>query len=166
MENTITFNYMPYIYFNVRESHVFYTNREDSIEINTPKLIEVFERIKYTCETTDSKWILIMEDDVLIKKPIENFPKADVGTCRNYNRPGGGSVFSRTVFLDSLKVADIPNIISMAGDNKWAADDVLQNIFTKNNATFEVWEELAEPELRDEQPHSVYHGYKDLYKLG
>ena len=210
MENTITFNYMPYIYFEsyknalnnvrkhyptadifiyfdsfrddiekyrkvadehnckfiVRESHVFYTNREDSIEINTPKLIEVFERIKYTCETTDSKWILIMEDDVLIKKPIENFPKADVGTCRYYNRPGGGSVFSRTVFLDSLKVADIPNIISMGSDAKWAADVVLQNIFTKNNATFEVWEELAEPELRDDQPHSVYHGYKDLYKLG
>jgi hypothetical protein len=107
-----------------------------------------------------------MEDDVLIKKPIENFPKADVGTCRNYNRPGGGSVFSRTTFLDSLKVADIPNIISMGSDAKWAADVVLQNIFTKNNATFEVWEELAEPELRDEQPHSVYHGYKDLYKLG
>lgn len=210
MENTITFNYMPYVYFEsyknvlnnvrehyptadifiymdsfrddiekyrkisdehnckfiVRDKHIFYTNREDSLEINKPKLIEVFDRIKYTCETTDSEWLMILEDDVLIKKPIEDWPKADVGTCRDYCRPGGGSVFKRNTFLNSLAVADVIDIITTTPDANWAADVVLEKIFLRNGATFEEWKELAEPNHRDTQPHSVYHGYKDLYKLG
>jgi hypothetical protein len=210
MENTITFNYMPYIYFEsyknvlnnvreyyptadifiymdsfrddiekyrkisdehkckliIRDNHIFYTNREDSLEINKPKLIEVFDRIKYTCENTYSEWLMILEDDVLIKKQIENWPKADVGTCRDYRRPGGGSVFKRNTFLNSLAVADVTDIITTTPDANWAADVVLENIFLRNAATFEEWKELAEPNYRDKHPHSVYHGYKDLYKLG
>ncbi len=210
MENTITFNYMPYIYFEsyknvlnnvrlhyptadifiymdsfrddiekyrkisdehnckfiVRDTHVFYTNRNDSLEVNTPKLVEVFDRIKHTCETTNSKWILILEDDVLIKRPIENWPKADVGTCRNYFRPGGGSIFNKDVFLDSLKNIDISNIMNSVPNANWAADVVLENIFKNNNAKFEEWVELAEPGYRDDSSHAIYHGYKDLNKLG
>ena len=210
MENTITFNYMPYIYFEsyknvlnnvrqhypsadifiyfdsfrddiekykkiadehnckfiIRDTHVFYTNREDSIEINTPKLVEVFDRIKYTCETTDSKWILILEDDVLIKRPIEYWPTSDVGTCRYYFRPGGGSIFNRNTFLESLENADINNIIQNVPNARWAADVLLENIFKRNGATFEEWIELAEPSHRDDVSHAIYHGYKDLNKLG
>lgn len=210
MENTITFNYMPYTYFEsyknvlnnvrkyyptsdifiyfdsfrddiekykkisdeynckfiIRDTHVFYTNREDSIETNTPKLVEVFDRIKYTCETTDSKWILILEDDVLIKRPINKFPNADVGTCREYFRPGGGSIFNRNTFLESLKNANINNIIQTVQNAHWAADVVLENIFRNNKAKFEEWVELAEPSHRDNISHAVYHGYKDLNKLG
>jgi hypothetical protein len=209
MENTITFNYMPYIYFEsyknalnnvrkhypsadifiyfdsfrddiekyrkvadeynckfiVRESHIFYTNREDSIKINEPKLLEVFNRIKYTCERTNSKWIMILEDDVLIKRKIQRWPASDVGTCRNYFRPGGGSIFSKELFLKAIENTNISNIINTIPDANWAADVVLENIFIRNGATFEEWVELAEPAYRDNTDHAIYHGYKDLYKL-
>lgn len=207
MENTVTFNYMPYIHYDaykyaldnlrkhyplsdvfiyfdefrddiekyqkvaeeyfckffVREQKVFYNSRHDSLDINIPKIIEVYDRIKYTCNSTESKWILIMEDDVLIKKPIQNWPSADVGTCRYYHRPGGGSVFNREKFLHSLAKADIVDIMKSVDNAYYAADVVLEHIFRRNNATFEEWPELAEPNYRDTSVHSVYHGYKDLY---
>ena len=152
--------------FIISEKHIFYTNREDSIETNTPKLLEVFDRMKHACETSDSNWVLILEDDVLIKRPIEYWPNGDVGTCRNYFRPGGGSIFNRNKFLQSLKTANINNIIRNVQDAHWAADVVLENVFKSNNAKFEEWIELAEPDHRDNLDHAVYHGYKDLYKLG
>jgi hypothetical protein len=210
MENTITFNYMPYIYFEsyknvlnnvrlhyptadifiymdsfrddiekyrkisddynckfiVRDVHVFYTNGNDPLEVNRPKLVEVFDRIKHTCKTTDSKWILILEDDVLIKRPIKYWPNSDVGTCREYFRPGGGSIFNKDIFLDSIEKVNIPNIINTVRNANWAADIVLENIFRLNNCTFEKWIELAEPEYFDKTDHAVFHGYKDLHKLG
>lgn len=207
MENTITFNYMPYIHFDaykfvlenlrkhypfsdvfiyfdafrddcekykeiavqhnckfiIKDVDVFYTNREDSFEINSKKLLEVYDRITFTCENTQSDWILILEDDVYIKKQIENFPKANVGTCRSYFRPGGGAIFNRKVFLDSIKKVSILDIMKTIPDANWAADVVLEHIFLRNGASFEEWQELAEPNYRDSLPHSIYHGYKELY---
>jgi hypothetical protein len=43
---------------------------------------------------------------------------------------------------------------------------LLETIFKKNGATFEEWDELAEPNCRDNEDHAVYHGYKELHKLG
>lgn len=207
MENTITFNYMPYIHFdaykfvleNLRQHYpdsdvfiyfdsfrhdvekyrnialeyncnfilcdntVFYTDAKDSFDVNSKKMIEIYDRISNTCNNSKSDWIMIVEDDVYIKKKIEKFPNADVGTSRYYFRPGGGSIFKRKVFLDSIKNCSILEIMETVPNANWAADVVLENIFRINEATFEEWEELAEPEHRDKQPHSVYHGYKNLY---
>lgn len=207
MENSISFIYAPYIYFDayrfaldnlrkyytdsdvfiyfdsfrddiekykevaleynckfiLRDEKVFYTDRNDSFEINSKKMIEISNRLIYSCENTKSEWMMIFEDDVLIKKRIENFPKADVGTSRYYFRPGGGSVFKRLAYLDAIKKADIPKIMEHTINATWAADVVLEHVFRLNEATFEEWEELAEPGHRDNFPHSVYHGFKNLY---
>lgn len=152
--------------FIVRDDHIFYTHRTDSIDINEPKMLEACNRMLHACENTTAEWILILEDDVVVKREIQIWPTADVGTCRDYFRPGGGSIFKREVYLNSFKKANIENIIRNVKDANWAVDVLLQNILKNNDATFEEWIELAEPECRDTKPHAIYHGYKDLYKLG
>jgi hypothetical protein len=152
--------------FTIRESHIFYTNRTDSIEINEPKMIEVCYRLTHASENTSAEWMMILEDDVVVKRPIQKWPNADVGTCRAYFRPGGGSIFKREIFLNCIKNTNIQSIIRNVPEANWAADVVLENIFRINDAKFEEWIELAEPEYRDNTDHAIYHGYKDLYKLG
>lgn len=152
-------------HFILTDEKIFYTNRDDSFEVNSKKMIEAINRIRYCCENTSADWLMIFEDDVLIKRQIKQFPTADVGACREYGRPGGGSIFRRDVFLESVKKTDIIDIISKVPDANWAADVVIENVLRRNGASFEIWQELAEPELRDNQDHAIYHGYKELYKL-
>ena len=151
--------------FNIRQQKMFYIHREDSIEINEPKLIEWLNRLTNICENTDADWILHLEDDVVIKRPIKYFPIEDVGTCRNYFRPGGGAIFKRESFLDSIKKVNVSQLIRTIPGASWAGDLLLEHIFRNNNIKNEEWFELAEPEYRDDTDHAIYHGYKDLHKL-
>jgi len=210
MENTITFTYNPYFYFEsyknvlenlrkhyedsdvfiyfdssredfkkyesiandyncffiIRESDLGYINRNEPLNINKPKMIEWFNRVINTAKNTNSEWVLNLEDDVIVKRRIVNFPKMDVGTCRRYFRPGGGSIFKRNIFLESIKNCNAENMIDIINEASWAGDILLENIFKKGNATFEEWIELAEPNYRDNIDHAIYHGYKELHKLG
>lgn len=210
MDNTITFTYNPYFYFEsyknvltnlrkhyetsdvfiyfdsnrddikkyesiandykcffiIRKTPLGYINRSEPHDINKPKMIEWFDRITHTANTTKSKWILNLEDDVIVKRKILNFPEANVGTCRNYFRPGGGSIFNKDKFLESIKDVNISTMIDIIPNASWAGDILLENVFKRNESTFEEWFELAEPEYRDDTDHAIYHGYKDLHKLG
>ena len=65
---------------------MFFINRNDSIEINLPKMIEWIERLKITCENTNADWILLLEDDVIVKRKVLQFPKVECGTNREYFR--------------------------------------------------------------------------------
>jgi len=149
--------------FNIREEKMFYINKYDSVEINTSKLIEWLDRIKYTCENSDAEWVLQLEDDVIVKRKIKKFPSMDVGTCRDYHRPGGGSIFKTERFLNSIKKVNISQLIKTIPNASWAGDLLLQNIFRTNNVTFEEWVELAEPGHKDTNDHAIYHGYKELH---
>lgn len=152
--------------FNIRQQKMFYIHREDSVEVNEPKLIEWLNRIKSVCESTDAEWILHLEDDVVIKREIKHWPTKDVGTNREYFRTGGGAIFKREVFLDSIKKVDVSYLIKTITDATWAGDLLLEHIFRNNNVQYEKWIELAEPGYYDNTDHAIYHGYKDLHKLG
>lgn len=152
--------------FNIRQQKMFYIHREDSVEVNEPKLIEWLNRIKSVCESTDAEWILHLEDDVVIKREIKHWPTKDVGTNREYFRTGGGAIFKREVFLDSIKKVDVSYLIKTIPDASWAGDLLLEHIFRNNNVQYEKWIELAEPGYYDNTDHAIYHGYKNLHKLG
>ena len=80
---------------SIRQNHMFCIHGEDSIEINLPKMMEWINRIITTCQSTKSDWILLLEDDVIIKRKIQHWPSKDVGTNREYFRTGGGAIFKR-----------------------------------------------------------------------
>jgi hypothetical protein len=152
--------------FNIRQQKMFYVHKEDSIKINEPKLIEWLNRLTNTCKNTDADWILLLEDDVIVKRKIKHFPSVDVGTNRNYFRTGGGAIFKKEIFLDSIKKVDISHMINTIPNASWAGDLLLEHIFRNNNVKYEKWIELAEPEYYDNVDHAIYHGYKELHKLG
>jgi hypothetical protein len=150
----------------IRNQKYDFINKEDSIETNSPKMLEWVDRIKTTCETTSADWVLNLEDDVIIKRSISQWPNAQIGTCRGYFRPGGGSIFSKMAFLNSINNTDLKSVIQNVRYADWAGDILLEHMFRMNGCTFEEWIELAEQDYRDDTDHAVYHGYKELHKLG
>jgi hypothetical protein len=150
--------------FNLRHQKMFYIYRGDSVDENEPKILEWIDRIKHVCESSEAEWVMLLEDDVIIKRAIEHWPTADCGKNRHdVGFLGGGSIFRRQTFLDCLKKSDVPSIIRADHTASWAGDHLLSLIFRPHGATEEKWIELAEPDYYDRGPHAVYHGYKDLY---
>jgi hypothetical protein len=151
---------------SVRDNEVGYINRFSNMEENIPKMLEWTDRIKSACESSDSEWAMLLEDDVLIKRAIKYWPSSDCGKNRdNVGFLGGGSVFRRQKFLECLYKSDIPTIIRKDINAGWAGDHLLRYIFRLNGATEEKWVELAEPEYYDDTDHAVFHGYKKLHTL-
>jgi hypothetical protein len=151
---------------SVRDTEVGYINRFSNMEENIPKMLEWTDRIKSACESSDSEWAMLLEDDVLIKRTIKYWPSADCGKNRhNVGFLGGGSVFRRQKFLECLYKSDIPAIIRKDTNAGWAGDHLLRYIFRLNGATEEKWVELAEPGYYDDTDHAVFHGYKKLHTL-
>jgi hypothetical protein len=156
--------------FIVRENKMYYINRNESININFPKMIEWLSRLKYTCNNTNSNWIMLVEDDVLIRRKIERWPSTDCGKNReNIGFLGGGSIFKRLTFLkifEKFTESDFINIMNTDRVSSWAGDVMLKHLFTGINASSEKWVDLAEPNYFDKTDYAVFHGYKELHKLG
>lgn len=153
----------------IRQINQGYINRDDSIEINIPKMLESHFRIYNTCKKTNSEWVLLLEDDVLIKRQIKNWPNSDCGTNREYLKNGGGSIIKREFYIrvyEHFGIVGIENIIRKNNVCAWAGDELKQTMFTQMGATFEKWAELAEPNYYENTDHAIFHGYKDLHKLG
>lgn len=150
----------------IRQNKMFFIDRNDSIEINLPKMIEWIERLKITCENTNADWILLLEDDVIVKRKVLQFPKVECGTNREYFRTGGGSIIKREILLNCIKNTDIPTTIKAIPNTDWAGDLLLEHIFRNNDVKYEKWIELAEPGYYDNTDHAIYHRYKELHKLG
>jgi hypothetical protein len=150
----------------IRDCELGFINRNDSMDINSTKQFEWISRIKLACDMSNAEWVMLLEDDVLLKREIRNWPNSDIGTNREYFRTGGGSVFRRSVFLESIEKVDVLDLISTILHASWAGDVLLEHIFRSNNVKHEKWIELAEPNYYDKTDHAVFHGYKDLHKLG
>jgi hypothetical protein len=154
---------------NIRDNSFFYIDRKDSPGINIPKQVEFLNRLINICSNTESKWILILEDDVLIKRPIINFPHSDCGKNReDIGFLGGGSIFKRETFLKIFETHNEDSILKLIESNRdacWAGDVLLKLLFNSIGARSEKWVELAEPNYFDDIDHAIYHGYKDLHHL-
>lgn len=154
----------------IRQRNQGYINRNDSVETNIPKMLESHYRIYNTCKKSNSEWILLLEDDVLIKRPIQNWPTSDCGKNRDdVGFLGGGSIFKRIVFVnlyERLGEIGLENIIKTEHTYSWAGDVLKKKIFNDYGASHEKWIELAEPNYYENTDHAVFHGYKELHKLG
>jgi len=152
----------------IRDRHQGYINRNDSFDINIPKILESHYRIYNTCKKAKSDWIMLLEDDVLIKRLIINWPKAQCGTNREYFKNAGGSIFKREMYInvyENIGEAGLEKIIKTNHTYSWAGDELKQKLFTDAGISYEKWIELAEPNYNDDTDHAVFHGYKDLHNL-
>jgi hypothetical protein len=155
------------VYF--RERHMGFIYREDDIQTNLPKMLESHYRIYQTCKNSNEEWIMLLEDDVLIKRKIKYWPSADCGTNREWFKVGGGGILRRKKYIEiyeDLGESGFTEIINKNHLFSWAGDALKQTIYSKYNASSEKWVELAEPNYYDNTDHAVFHGYKELHKLG
>jgi hypothetical protein len=156
--------------FIVRDSQMYYINSFESTEVNLPKMMEWLRRIKYTCENANSEWIMLVEDDVLIKRKIQTWPSSDCGKNKHDDGfLGGGSIFRREVYIkayESIGEAGLEKLIRENHLFSWAGDMTLKALFGSIGASSEKWVELAEPSYFDNTDHAVFHRYKELHRLG
>lgn len=147
-----------------------YINKNDSIETNLPKMLESHFRLYNSCKLYESEWVLILEDDVFLKKEITRFPAADCGKNReDVGFLGGGSIFKRDAYIkiyENVKETGLTELIKQNHLFSWAGDVLKKHLFTVHGYTNEKWVELAEPGYWDDTDYSVFHGYKALHKLG
>ena len=161
--------YLFNVEMTIRQRNQGYIDRTDSMETNIPKMLESHYRIYNTCKKSNSEWIMLLEDDVLIKREIKQWPSKDVGTNREYFKAGGGAIFKRETFLkiyENLGESGLEKIIRQEHTYSWAGDALKERIFKDADASNEKWIELAEPGYYDNTDHAIYHGYKELHKLG
>lgn len=154
--------------YYIREKHYNYIYREDDLSINLPKIQESCARTYNTCLNSEAEWIMMLEDDVLLKRQIKSWPHSDCGTNREYFKIGGGAIFKREKFkqaYENLREEGIENIIKNHPVCVWAGDELYKEMLLTVNCSYEKWIELAEPEYCDDTDHAVFHGYKDLHKL-
>jgi hypothetical protein len=150
-----------------RQKEMKYIHKTGTFEENSVKMQEWIDRIIYTCISTDSTWVMLLEDDVLIRKKINRWPEADCGRNRhNMGFLGGGSIFRRVKFLEAVEYTNIYDFMERYHVCTWAGDVLLKHMFNQINATEEKWVELAEPGYWDDTDYSVLHKYKDLHILG
>ena len=153
-----------------RSQHQSYIRKSDGYLHNIPKMLESHRRIYESCKRSDDEWILLLEDDVVIKREIKSFPSADCGNNREeIPRPGGGSIFKRQMYInvyERIGESGIVEIIKRNHDCSWAGDLLKEHMFLLCGVSSERWVELAEPDYFDNTDHAVFHGYKELHKLG
>ena len=156
------------IILTIRHRHQGYISRFDTMEQNLPKMLESHYRIYHSCINSNSEWVMLVEDDVLIKRAIKRWPNSDCGKNRDHiGHCAGGSVFKRQIYIDiyqKLGEDGLATMIQTDHTYSWAGDALKAIIFREHGATEERWVELAEPESYDGEDHAVYHGYKDLHE--
>jgi len=132
-----------------------------------------------------------MEEDVLTRSPITRFPTTDsAGVCTRPYHPKldeyvrsrnmsqqklgvglcGGSVFSRTAFLDCYAhvnqfEAQLPAMIKLEKYMGTSRDYILNTLFYLNNRTYSEWDELTEncPEYSQRPDAALLHNFKNFY---
>lgn len=150
----------------IRENPLDYINRNDPTSVNKPKILEWYNRFIHTSKNTNSKWIMNMEDDVLIKRRIQKWPNTDCGTNRErIGFLGGGSIFNREKFLSVVDKFDAGKVVDNDHTASWAGDVLLKHMFLGNGLTYSRWEDIAEPNYFENTDHAVFHGYKELHKF-
>lgn len=113
---------------------------------------------------------MLLEDDVYIRKMIENFPKSDCGKNRHdHGFLGGGSILKREAFVKIYEAETEDGLRTIIEGNhmfSWAGDDLKRHLFRAHGYSEEKWLELGEPGYFDGDSCSVFHKYKDLHNLG
>jgi len=150
---------------------------------------EYFKRIYNHCISTESEWVVLLEEDVNTLRKIKHFPSTDAGGARiiNYNQPltdflnlkfkngpygygmCGGSIFKRKSYINAYELnKNLEYYLTL--DNRldsWS-DIPLTLLFHINGYSYSVWDEISElhhicPELRIIKDSAFDHAYKFWY---
>lgn len=150
----------------VRDADCSFINRADPFEINLSKMQEYINRMYTACKAMDTKWVVRLEDDVHMRRPISTFPSTTAaGNHADYGM-GGGSIFDREVFInlyEQMGPEFVDKKCKSHPDNSWAGDNLIRQFFTENGYTYSKWAEITEDWHDMDKDAAFHHGDKSLY---
>lgn len=152
--------------FVLRDKPATFIDRTDSINTNLPKMQEFINRMYTACTMLDTKWVVRMEDDVYMRKPISRYPTTMCAGNHQDFGMGGGSIMDREVFISIYEKSGpewIESKCKSNNDNAWAADGLLRQMFQANEYTYSKWVEITEDWMEDDKDAALHHGDKTLY---
>lgn len=169
LENLSVYQYLAdllHLPIIMRAEHCTYIERKDSLEVNTIKMYEFFDRMYDVSTRMNTKWIVRMEDDVYIRKPITRWPDTPAAGNSDAGGMGGGSIFDRKTFIKLYENISYDYIESKCKENEtnnFSADGILRWMFTENNLKYSKWREITEDWHDQDTDGAVHHGDKSLY---
>ena len=150
----------------IRNIRCTYIDKSHDLELNISKMYEWFDRMYYMCEILSTKWVVRMEDDVYLRRPITKFPGTEAGGNYIAHGMGGGSIFNRLAFMEMYKKLDYDYIDKKCRENEtnnFAADGILRYMFTENGYGYSKWEDITEDWQGEDTDAALHHGDKALY---
>lgn len=133
-------------------------------EEGKPKMIELINRIIFACENSKSKWLCILEDDVLIRKKITKFPPTDF-TVAQGQLCTGGIIYDREKILNVLKSYSLEELFQQMNDYAcyFAGDRLIKNLLCNRGLTFSTFQDHSEGLVSEDSDVAIVHGIKDHY---
>lgn len=150
----------------VRDVDCSFIDKSTSFESNLVKMQEYVNRMYTACKAMDVKWVVRLEDDVHMRRPISRFPETTAAGNHGDFGMGGGSIFDREVFVslyEQMGPAYIESKCKSQKDYAWAGDGLLRYFFTDNGYTYSKWSEITEDWYDADKDAAFHHGDKSLY---
>lgn len=150
----------------IRDTPATFIDRKDVIDVNYSKMQEYINRMYTACTMLDTKWIVRLEDDVHMRRPIKKYPTtACAGNYHDFGM-GGGSIMNREAFIkiyENYGPEWIYYKCVIDDRNAWAGDGLIRNMFEANGYTYAKWAEITEDWMEDDKDAAFHHGDKQLY---
>lgn len=150
----------------IRNTRCTYIDGSHDLDFNIAKMYEWFDRMYYMCEILSTKWVVRMEDDVYLRRPITKFPGTEAGGSHIAHGMGGGTIFNRLAFMEMYKKLDYDYLDKKCRENEtnnFAADGILRYMFTENGYGYTKWEDITEDWHGEDPDAALHHGDKSLY---
>lgn len=128
------------------------------------KLLELFNRFLYVCNQSDAKWIVVLEDDVLVRKKITKFPTTDF-TVASGGLCTGGIIYNREKLKMAIESYSEKELLSEMKDFPFyfAGDQLIKRVLIKRGLTFSWFQDHADGIRPEHTDAAVIHNIKDHY---
>lgn len=129
-----------------------------------PRLLEFFRRMYHSASLSTATWLMYLEDDVLVRNKILNFPRGNAGVNPGIVASGGSMHLTNTLreLFPKYSVEDFYKIMEKHPYH-FAADRVLLKLYLDHAYEFSIFEDLADGIPPDMTDKPVLHNIKTHY---
>jgi hypothetical protein len=128
------------------------------------RLLEWCRRLQKTAELSSAKWIMYLEDDVLVRGKVTQFPTTSAGVNPGIVASGGSIHLASTIRTIFQKYSNDELLeIMKPHPFYFAADRLLLKLYSDNGYEFSVLKQLADGIPPDQTDKPILHNIKTHY---
>jgi hypothetical protein len=133
-------------------------------EESKPRLLEWCRRLQKSAELSSADWIMYLEDDVLVRGKVTQFPTTSAGINPGIVASGGSIHLASTIRTIFQKYSDDELLeIMKPFPLYFAGDRLLLKLYTDNGYEYSVLPELADGIPPEQTDKPVLHNIKTHY---